>query len=107
MKMSLLSSGWLAFGFMLASGMSCGRAESPEDAPWKRFLTGDDAKRVEELELKARAHYDAGHYAEAAKSARPALETRSRLQGPNHWQTISAKTNFESHIAIAALPREA
>src|SRR5262249_624178 len=98
----------LILGFLLLDGPfpPVGASES-DDPPWKRLLTGENAKRVEELEKKIHELYQAGRYAEAREPARQALEIRSREQGQTHWQTISAKNNSDVMTQFAALPRDA
>jgi tetratricopeptide (TPR) repeat protein len=102
--MRLLAFGFLALNLVLAAGLS---SEASDDAPWKRLLTGDNAKRVEELEKKLLELYEAGRYADAREPARQAFEIRAREQGPTHWQAISARNNLDLMTKVAALPPDA
>jgi tetratricopeptide (TPR) repeat protein len=103
----------LAFSFLVLSlhsvdvSLQEAWAGTSNDPPWKRLLTGDQAKRVAELEHKIYELYEAGHYGEAREPARQAFEIRVREQGPTHWQTISAKNNLDIFIRIASLPKDA
>ncbi len=87
-----------------ADGPAKKQAEIP---PYKRMLTGDDAKRVEELEKKIKELRQAGKYAEALEQARTILEIRTRVQGKDHWQTGDARRLVRTLEEIIALPREA
>ncbi len=79
----------------------------PDAAPWQRLLTGDDAKRVEDLERKFAELYEAGRYAEAQVPARASVALRTRLQGATHWQTVSMKRHLETLEQITTLPADA
>ena len=50
--MRLLASCLLIFGFLLNGTLRPAAARASDDPPWKRLLTGENAKRVEELEKK-------------------------------------------------------
>jgi CHAT domain-containing protein/tetratricopeptide (TPR) repeat protein len=84
------------------------RAEepSPEDAPYKHVLTGDDAKRVAELKGKVHELQVAGKFAEAQEPAREIVAIRTRVQGARHWQTKAAEREVETLKQIAALPAQ-
>ena len=77
------------------------------DAPWRHVLTGDDAKRVAELEEQITKLRQGGKYAEAQKAARAIVELRTRRQGSDHWQTADARRLLHRLAKIAALPEEA
>src|SRR5262249_11237361 len=103
-----LASSILMLGFLLLKGpLQITASGASDDPPWKRLLTGDHAKRVEELEKKIREFYETGRYADAREPAREAFEIRAREQGPTHWQTISAKNNLDLMTQIARLPKDA
>jgi hypothetical protein len=55
------------------------------EAPWRRLLTGDDAKRVAALEKQADDLEAAGEFARAQAPAREIAAIRARLQGATHW----------------------
>src|SRR5437870_12627916 len=75
--------------------------------PWQRVLTGDDAKRVEELEKKINELRQAGKYTEAQAAARTVLEIRRRVQGEKHWETGDALRTLRTLVLITRLPAEA
>jgi tetratricopeptide (TPR) repeat protein len=84
------------------------RAEepSPDDAPYKHMLTGDDARRVAELEQKLSALAFAGKYAEAQQPAEEIVAIRRRAQGAKHWQTLDFERVVQTLKRLAALSAE-
>src|SRR5215471_13582830 len=95
-----LASSILILGFLFLKGpLQITASGASDDPPWKRLLTGDPAKRVEELEKKIREFYETGRCPDAREPARE--------QGPTHWQTISAKNNLDLMTQIATLPKDA
>src|SRR6266478_1025921 len=105
--MRLLAFGFLMLGFLLVEPLPSTAARASDDPPWKRLLTGENAKRVTELEQKVHEHYEAGRYADAREPARQAFEIHAREQGPTHWQTISAKNNLDIMTRCATLSQDA
>jgi tetratricopeptide (TPR) repeat protein len=78
-----------------------------EGPSYERNLTGEDARRVEELEKKTEQFRQAGNFKEAQTAARTILEVRSRVQGANHWQTGDARRLLSTLEKITALTPEA
>jgi tetratricopeptide (TPR) repeat protein len=78
-----------------------------QEAPWRRVLTGVDAKRVEELAAKVTELRQAGKNTEAQALARTILEICNRVQGEWHWQTAGARQLVRALGQIAALPPKA
>jgi CHAT domain-containing protein/tetratricopeptide (TPR) repeat protein len=74
--------------------------------PWKRQLSGEAAARVAKLEQQIAQLGRAGRFAEAIEPAREAAETRTRLQGGDHWQAADARRAADDLRTIAALPEE-
>src|SRR5260370_41458461 len=62
----------------------------PEVPPWKRVLTGDDAKRASQLVKQVEELEATGKFAEAQVPARELLELRKRGLGPDHYLTANA-----------------
>jgi CHAT domain-containing protein/Flp pilus assembly protein TadD len=93
------------------AGILCGAAlaQSPaaEQAPWQRVLTGDDARRVAELEKKLNELDAAGQFTEAQAPAQEIMAIRSRVQGAGHWQTADAQRRLQTLKLMAALPDKA
>jgi CHAT domain-containing protein/tetratricopeptide (TPR) repeat protein len=83
------------------------QTEQQDDAPWKRSLTGADARKVEQLSQQLIQLYEAGRYVEAQVPAREILSLRTRVQGARHWQTLNEQRALETVERIAALPAAA
>jgi hypothetical protein len=79
----------------------------PEKPPWLRQLTGADAKRVQELEKKVEELRQAGQFAAAQVPARDILAIRTRVQGKDHWETVSMHWTQRTLEQIAALAPKA
>lgn len=75
--------------------------------PWQRMLTGEDKKRVEELEQRVTELQKAGDYAEALSLAEEVTAIRTRAQGKDHWETVKNGHVVKTLKRIAALPVEA
>jgi tetratricopeptide (TPR) repeat protein len=75
--------------------------------PYRRVLTGEDARQVERLEKQITDLRRTGKYAEAQAPAREFLQLRGRGQGENHWQTADARRLLQTLEHIAALPPDA
>jgi CHAT domain-containing protein len=67
------------------------------------MLTGDDAKRVAELENEGGQLFAAGKYAEARKAVQSIIELRTKVQGKDHWQTADARRLLQTVERFAAL----
>jgi tetratricopeptide (TPR) repeat protein len=74
-----------------------------QEPPWKRVLTGDDAKRVHELQQKVEELWKAAKDTEAQAVAREILTIRTRVQGAGHWETEDAQRRIRTLAQIAAL----
>jgi tetratricopeptide (TPR) repeat protein len=64
------------------------RAPSDSLLPWERVLEGDDLARVTELDSRMQELAEQARYAEAAALAETTYVIRSRVLGPDHWETI-------------------
>src|SRR5262249_52006511 len=80
------------------------RGPAQDIPPWKRPLSGEAAARVAKLEQQIAQLRRAGRFAEAIEPAREVAETRTRLQGPDHWQSADARRAVDDLRTIAALP---
>jgi hypothetical protein len=78
-----------------------------EVPPYERQLTGEDARRVAELDKKIEELREVGKLSEAQAAARTILEVRRRVQGAEHWQTGDAQRLLRTLEQIAALPADA
>jgi CHAT domain-containing protein len=82
-----------------------GPARPPIDPPPRpRDLTGEDARRVEELHTKAWELRLAGKAAEAQAAVREALAIRRRVQPADHWEIAEDEQRLRTLERIAALP---
>jgi len=80
------------------------RATVKDTPPWKRQLTGDDAKQVESLNKKIEQLKGAGQFVQAVEPAKQALTICQRACGPDNWQTSDARRAVDDSRKIAALP---
>jgi hypothetical protein len=82
------------------------RGPGQDIPPWKRQLTSEAAARVAQLDQQIARLRRAGQFAEALEPAREAAETRTRLQGADHWQAADARRAVDDLRKIATLPEE-
>jgi tetratricopeptide (TPR) repeat protein len=75
------------------------------DAPYRRLLTGEDARRAAEWEKRIADLTEAGLWGEALTLARQLVELRTRLQGAAHWQAADAARNVQTLERLLALSR--
>ena len=71
-----------------------------------RKLTGDDAKRAEELDKSIDAAQKADRWDEAIAKAAELLALRTRAQGPNHFETVDAEWRLKTLRRLAPMPKE-
>jgi tetratricopeptide (TPR) repeat protein len=110
-----------AFRFMFQSGLLMGLAaiptlstlaqtaspkESEPRAPALRKLTGNDAKRAEELDKAVEAALNADRWDEAIARAEELLALRTRAQGPKHFETVNAEWRLKTLRRVTALPKQ-
>src|SRR5437870_3390979 len=74
--------------------------------PWQRVLTSDDAKQATRLSFRISGLEGAGRLAEAVKAAEELLALRTRVQGADHWETVSQKWALTALHRIAALSQD-
>ena len=75
-------------------------------APGLRKLTGDDAKRAEELDKAIEAALKADRWDEAIAKAEELLALRTRVQGPKHFETVNAEWRLKTLRRVAPMPQE-
>ncbi len=80
--------------------------ESQPPAPGLRKLTGDDAKRAEELDKAIEAALKADRWDEAIARAEELLALRTRAQGPKHFETVNAEWRLKTLRRVAPMPQE-
>jgi tetratricopeptide (TPR) repeat protein len=79
-------------------------APVPADAPCRRLLTGEDARRAAGWEKRIADLTEAGLWGEALPLARQLAGLRRRLQGDAHWQAADAVRNVQTLEKLVALP---
>jgi tetratricopeptide (TPR) repeat protein len=75
-------------------------------APAPKALSGDDARKVTELEKSIDDLWRARKFTEADGPARQVLAVCEQALGPDHWRTAGARRRVETLNAIAGLPEE-
>ena len=80
--------------------------ESQPPAPGLRKLTGDDAKRAEELDNAIEAALKADRWDEAIARADELVALRTRAQGPKHFETVNAEWRLKTLRRVAPMPKE-
>jgi CHAT domain-containing protein/tetratricopeptide (TPR) repeat protein len=78
-----------------------------EEPPFKRLLTGDDAKNATELEKRIALLREQAKFAEAVEPASELLALREGKQVKDHWQTIDARLSLGWLRHMASLPADA
>lgn len=96
----------ITFGSCLALRADDPKSKADLKPQWQRMLTGDDAKKANELEDRIEADQEADRYQNAIASAQEILDLQIRVQGADHWQVAVAKSRLEELKKIAALPAE-
>ncbi len=98
----------LGIGFWVLS--TSAQTTSPKEAPPQpqgfRKLTGDDAKRAEELDKAIEAALKADRWDEAIAKAEELLALRTRVQGPKHFETVTAEWRLKALRRVAPMPKE-
>jgi CHAT domain-containing protein len=87
------------------------RADDPKPRtdvkpPWQRLLTGNDARKADDLAKRVEALVQADRYAEALAAAEELLALQTKVQGAEHWQTVNQKWQLAALKKVAALPAE-
>jgi len=79
--------------------------ESQPLAAGLQKLTGDDAKRAEELDKAIDAKLKADRWDKAIAGAEELLALRTRAQGPKHFETVDAEWRLKTLRRVAAMPQ--
>ena len=80
--------------------------EAPPPGKAVRKLTGDDAKRAEELGKAIDGALKADRWDDAIAKAEALLALRTRAQGPTHFETADAGWRLKSLRRVAPMPAE-
>ncbi len=87
-----------------AQTTSPNQAQPP--APALRKLTGEDARRAEELDKAIDAAFKADRWDEASARAEELLALRTRVQGPKHFEMIDAEWLLKTLRRVQPMPHE-
>jgi tetratricopeptide (TPR) repeat protein len=80
--------------------------EAQPPAPVLRELTGDDARRAEELDKAIQAAREADRWDLAVTQAEELLALRTRAQGPKHFETVNAEWLKKTLRRVVPMPHE-
>ena len=80
------------------------KAQPP--TPALRKLTGDDARRVDDLDKAIEAALKADRWDEAVARAEELLALRSRVQGPKYFETADAEWVLKTLRHLSSMPKE-
>jgi tetratricopeptide (TPR) repeat protein len=72
--------------------------------PWQRLLQGGDAKKAKELAESIDQQVQEDKYPEAIREAKELLALRCKVQGEDHWETVTAQYGLKALEKVAALP---
>jgi tetratricopeptide (TPR) repeat protein len=103
----------LGWCFLAASLPAWSRAQSskPSDAPpaavpGLRKLSAEDARRAEQLDQEIEKDLQADRWAEAIAKAGELLALRGKVQGPKHFETVSAEQLLKALRRVAPMRHE-
>ena len=71
-----------------------------------RKLTGDDARKAEELDKAVEAALKADRWDEAMKKAEELFALRARAQGEKHFETVNEEWRMKALRRVAPVPKE-
>jgi len=82
-------------------------AQADDPKPQRqRLLTEDDARKAADLGKRSAELENADRYAEVIVAAEELLALRTKVQGADHWETVSQKWRLGALKKVAALPDE-
>ncbi len=106
-KLTAPSLGWLVL--FIASAVIAQTPSPPAGqptAPGLRKLSGDDAKRAEELNRAIDAALKADRWDEAIARVEELVALRTRTQGPRDFETVNAEWFLKTLKRVASIPGE-
>jgi len=89
-----------------ATAQTTSPKEAQPPAPGLRKLTGEDARRAEELDKAIEAAVKADRWDEAIAKAEELLALRAKAQGPKHFETVDAEWLLKVLKRAASMPHE-
>ena len=89
-----------------ASAQTASPMEAQPPTPALRKLTGDDARRAQELDKAIEAALKADHWDEAIAKAEERVALRTKAQGPKHFETVNADWHLRALRRVAPMAHE-
>jgi len=89
-----------------ATAQTTSPTETQPPAPALRKLTGEDARRAEELITAIEAALKTDRWDAAIARAEELLALRTRAQGPKHFETVNAEWRLKTLRRVAPMPNE-
>ena len=100
----LLAASAIGTTIVPATGQTTAGTDTRSSAPQLRKLTGDDAKRAEELDKAIEAAVKADRFGEAISSAEELVALRTQAQGPGHFDTTNAEWRLKTLRQASLMP---
>ena len=105
-----------SFPLFLAISLLAALAQAPNDQekqagsaagqPGQRILTGDDARRAEELDKAIETALKADRWDEAIARSEELVALRMQVQGPKHFETVDAEWRLKALRRVALAPED-
>jgi tetratricopeptide (TPR) repeat protein len=105
-RLGLLIGFGIAIPALSTTAQTSSSKEAQPSAPGLRKLTGDDARRAEELDKAIEAALNAGRWDEATAGAQELLALRAKVQGPKHYETVDAEWRLKTLRLVASMSKE-
>ena len=102
LRLALLIAAGITIRDVPTSAQTSSSRETQSPAPQSQKLSGDDAKRAEELDKAIEAAVKADRWDEAIAKAEELLALRTRIQGPKHFETLNAEWRSKTLRRVAS-----
>jgi tetratricopeptide (TPR) repeat protein len=101
-----LGAAGLLLAFVLRADEPKPKGKDSDKPPWQRLLTGDDARKAEELQKRIDALFARAEFAEAVGPAEELLRLRQQVQGADHWEAADERWQVKTLRAAVGKPAE-
>jgi len=105
-RLGLLIELAFAMAAMPATAQTAPPKEAQPPAPGLRRLTGEDEKRATQLDEQIDKATGADRWDEAIARAEELVALRTRIQGPRHFETVSAEWRLKTMRRLAPMPHD-